>query len=425
MPRITGLDGAITFGVTGAILALNLVTGVILARQLGVEGRGEFGAVTVAPTMASWLFALGASQAVAYHLSRRPQDSGGLLSAWLIVLTVSGLAGLVVLQIVLPTLLMAQPPATVLLARLWATTILVTLFGEAFTGSLLADHDFRFYNGIRLAQQLVIAGAYVALAVAHSLTVQAALIAVTLGYATYAGAAAVRSLSRHRLSRPDARLARESVWFGVRAHGSNLAFVTTARLDLLILPAMATATAVGLYSVASNASWVIVTLAASLAPFVLPAAARAGSRSPIVVGQALRWCLLIAVLAGAALGAVAESLVVWMFGPSFQGTASLLRILIPGCVAYAGAQVLWSGLSAMGQPGRAALSQVPGVLVTIVGLLWALPRYGVSGAAVVSATAYAVSFLAALYAYLRSNTREDRLIFMRAGISLGLRQAQI
>src|SRR2546421_7539907 len=88
-------ETAITFGFSGLILLTNLVTGVIIARDLGPSGRGELAAITNTAAWIGVLFVLGCREAVSYHQARHPEDTGRLLSTWLVLLLPS--AGLAIL----------------------------------------------------------------------------------------------------------------------------------------------------------------------------------------------------------------------------------------------------------------------------------------------------------------------------------------
>ena len=90
-PLIRGPDSRtrhliMTFGTTAAVLAMNVVTGVIIARGLGPDGRGELTAIVALPQTFGWLFALGSVQAISYHMARRPEDAPRLIGTWLSVL---------------------------------------------------------------------------------------------------------------------------------------------------------------------------------------------------------------------------------------------------------------------------------------------------------------------------------------------------
>jgi O-antigen/teichoic acid export membrane protein len=60
-------------------------------------------------------------------------------------------------------------------------------------------------------------------------------------------------------------------------------------------------------------------------------------------------------------------------------------------------QVLYAGANAMGQPALPSFAELAGMVVTIIGLVALVPRYGYIAAAAISTVAYVTSFLAMLW----------------------------
>ena len=141
-----------------------------------------------------------------------------------------------------------------------------------------------------------------------------------------------------------------------------------SRLDLMIIPAFLAASSVGLYSVATNISWVVVSISAAIAAIVLPAAARHAEDGVPVVVRALQATFLVASDAGG--GDCARrraSRSGSSTGTTSRAASCPLRLLLPGSVCYACAAVLWSGLYALNRPLTAAASQGLGLVVTVIG----------------------------------------------------------
>lgn len=260
-----GRHGALTVAVTVATLCVNLITGVLLARVLGPEGRGEITAIFAAVPIVGWLFSVGCRQAVTYHHSKRPQDGGALLGTWLVLIAPLGIVATLAGHAVLPQVLAAQDEETLQLARLLMLSLVLFFLSEVVYGVLLGDRDFVFYNGMRLGQPLVIAAAYVGLSAVGALSVGTAVLATFLASFADTLVVTTRVWRRHGLARPDPRQAARTLWYGVRAHGTSAGGAVTSRLDVMIIPAFLSAASVGLYSVATNVSWIVVAVSGSLA----------------------------------------------------------------------------------------------------------------------------------------------------------------
>jgi O-antigen/teichoic acid export membrane protein len=393
---------AFTFGSSTLILLVNVLTGVLIARALGTSGRGEITAIMALPATIGWVFAMGCLQAVSYHQARHPEDGGRLISSWLVLLVPLSAVAILAGYALLPVLFASQTDKATDLAQIFLLTIVSQLFAEVTFGVLLGDHDFTFYNLVRFLQPAFTAVAYVALWLLDEFTVGTALLGTFLVSVLLSAAVTVRILRRHPLARPSTALMRSTLWYGVRAHGANLGGMVNARLDLVIIPAFLAASSVGLYAVAIAATSVIPIVAGALSTLVLPAAARQGRRGVRTVIRSLHATLAVAFALALGLAVLAEPAVTLVYGSSFDGSVSPLRLLLPGTVLYAAASVLWSGLYAANRPFTATLAQAAGALVTVVGLLLFLRGGGVDAAALVTTASYTVVFVVALVLYRRA-----------------------
>lgn len=388
-------------GFDGSILALNLITGIAVARALGPAGRGEIAAILILTQMTGWLFSLGSTQAISYRLAQHPEDGGKLLASWGALGAAVTLLAIGLVELVLPTLFSAQTPETIDLARIYAATIALMIAQGVLNGMLLGDHDFFVYNLSRFVGPMVIAVTYIVLWATGTLSVEAALAINAAAVGISCLVASIRSLRRHGLARPSSALLRNTLWYGLRAHGGSVAGLVNYRIDLLIVPAFLGAASIGLYSVATNVSGIIGTLTGTIAVLVLPVAARSQEQSARTVIRTLHVVLLIGVAIALPLWILADIALRLVYGADFGAAAPALRILLPGEVLDAAAMVLWSGLLAANRPFLSSVAAAPAAILTLVGLLLFLDRGGIEVAAIVSTSAYTVVFVISVVLYRR------------------------
>lgn len=386
-------------GFDASILVMNLVTGIVIARALGPTGRGEIAAILLLAQLAVWFFSGGATEAVAFRLARKPGDGPRLLGSWLAIGIPLALLAIVVGQVMLPILFSAQTPETIALGRIYIAIVLVMMLQAVQYGMLLGSHDFFFYNLIRFLQPAVIATAYLILWIAGALSVELALAINAAATCTAFAVAGGRLLRRQGIGRPSKTLLRETLSYGLRAHMGSIAGLVNARLDLLIVPAFLGAASVGLYSVATNVTSIIITLTATIATIVMPVAARRNKRSARTVIRTLHVVLLIGVAIAVPLAIVANIALGIVYGADFEGAATSLRILLPGVVLDAAAMVLWSGLLAENRPFLSSVAAIPAAILTVVGLVLFLKDGGIDVAALVSTCAYTVVFVISVFLY--------------------------
>ena len=295
----------------------------------------------------------------------------------------------------------AQTDTAIELARIYLIVIPVIAYQQIFSGMLLGDHDFLYYNVTRFLYPALAAVIYVACLLFNAFSVEWALIANGAAMAVALALSVWRSLRHHGLARPDKALLRHTFKYGVKAHAGSTAGLVNARLDMIVIPAYLAAASVGLYSIATNVTSIITTLTGTVALMALPIAARQkGAPRPILItlqtamGISLAIAIPLAILAPVLLGLV--------YGAEFEGASTALRLLLPGAVLGAGVNVLAAGLLAANRPLTVSVAAGLAAVLTIGGLIVFLPIGGINAAAIVTSAAYVVEFTLMAELYRRS-----------------------
>ena len=74
-----GVAGSLATGIAGQVVLV--ASGVLAARALGVEGRGDLAAIVLVPSILIQLGTLGMPLAMTYYVARDPEGSRTLLTA--------------------------------------------------------------------------------------------------------------------------------------------------------------------------------------------------------------------------------------------------------------------------------------------------------------------------------------------------------
>jgi O-antigen/teichoic acid export membrane protein len=376
-------------------LALNMLTGVIVARVLGADGRGALTAIITAPPVLGWILGMGCGKAVTFFLTRNPTLGAKLFSTWLAIMVPIAVVAVTIGEIALPTLLSAQSAQTLSLARLYMPTIILVLLSDLLLGLVLGEQQFLFFNILRFAQPAGAAAAYIALWLTGFFSLESAIATQAVTAFGVVAAATIHVVHTHGLAWPDLKIGKSTFWYALRTHGEIISGTITQRLDLLIVPAFLAASRVGFYAIATNTSWIIVTVSGALATILLPAAVHRGESGRALVIKSLHTTLIIGVVLGGGLFLLADPVIRIVYGEGFAESVLPMRILLPGAIVYAAASVLINGLYAENRPFMATIAQVVGMVVTLVGLLAFLRPGGILAAAIVSTVAYGLVFAAA------------------------------
>lgn len=379
------------------IAAVGLLTGPLLARALGPEGRGLLAAILVPLGLAPVLAGLGVGTFVATEVARGRRAAGLLLGSMLPITVASSVV--VVLASPAIAALFAGNRTTV--STLIVIGLCVLPIGLIFDLWINVAHGQERWNtliAVRLIPPVVMAVGISALFVADALSVAtAAGLSIVAGTLVVAPALpVVRRTGRLSLDRA---LTREGARFSAKAWIGGLGSAANARLDQLLMIRLVPPADLGLYVVAVTAAGFLVTpVLGALTSGSLPRFATAGRG---LVTSVLRVCLLGCIVVSALLAAALPFLIPPVFGSDFAGSVELAWILLAAGVPLTGVHVLSVALTASGHPGFSAVSQVVTLVITIPTLIVLLPMFGATAAACTSLGAYSASFLFLLVAARR------------------------
>lgn len=382
-----------------ALAALWAVPG--LTRTLGATG---FGLLAIAWSLVGWFSAadLGLSravtQSVARALSRGARDDAAALTwiALTLMLPVSVLAA-VLLWWSAPWLvgflkLGSGEREIGLRAVHWiALAIPTTVLMTTLRGVLEGARSFKLVTLLRVP--LGVAFALVPLAFAASGrgvvgAVQGIVLVRTIGFVAHAMAAvAVLPELRHvQFANADAR--RALLAFGGWTTVSNIISPLMNAMDRVSIGALVPVAAVAPYAIAFEGGTKIWLLTATLVPVLYPTFAallahdaRGAARR---LEQGNRAVLAVGLPALIGFAALAEpGMQLWVGRVLAPDAALALQWLAIGLAANLSGQVALAFVQAAERPALAAWGHIVELPLFVMGLLWAVPRYGAAGAAAV------------------------------------------
>jgi O-antigen/teichoic acid export membrane protein len=423
-PRRLRTDVGLMLGAKGAAMVLNVVATVIVARALGVSGRGAF-AVAFSLTLLLVQFGtVGMVTANPYFVARDPSARGRIVAnaVWMaVVLGTLGIAGGVLLRLIAPTLTQGLSWAELLVAiagvpaALAASFLQSVLLGEGRTITMnVIEVAMGIVTTVAMAIALLLLGAGVLCALAIS---TAGFIAAALAF----GVAAARGV---RVAwRPDVALARTMLGYGFRIYVATLVGFLVLRLDLLLVNGYLGERQAGLYSVVAALAQGMYVIPAVVGVNLFPRIARGGP-DEISAGVFRSFSLIYAALCLITIP-LAPVLIRVLFGRDFDGAVELYWWLVPGVFALGMLTVLSHHFAGRGFPLEAMLVWFVGLGVNLGLNLLFLDRYGTWIASLSSSIAYAV--LLALhvrmfardvggYGVLRPSARET-VRFLRVALS--------
>jgi O-antigen/teichoic acid export membrane protein len=378
-----------TTGASGVIAVIGLVTGILGARLLGPDGRGQLAAIQMWPSTLATFAMLGLPDALVYYSARKPTEAGQHLTSSvplaILAAAVFGAAG----YVAMPTLLAAQSDVTVAVAR-WYLLLLIPLF--ALVGlplhPLRGLNDFVSWNVLRVTPA---AGWLAVLLVVWSIDrIHAA--ALAIGHLALLGVLIVPVwlTARQRISgsfRLNPVVFRPLLGYGLPSAAGAVPSFLAARLDQFVIAAFLPAPMLGFYAVAVGWGAATQLLLSALGAVALPHIAV--QRTQIARLEAFvttgRLATLISVMITGTLLCLTPPAIPRLFGLNFEEAVPVacLAVLASGIGAWNLA--LEEGFRGLGKPAVTLWAELGGlvVLACAVGFLAGpFGLFGVAGAAV-------------------------------------------
>lgn len=359
--------------------ALSLLSGPLLARALGDAGRGEMAAVVVPVQLFGWMVVFGLPYAAAV-LSDRFGRTALLRAAWTaaIVVVVVGSAPLALFA---PALRPELSSTSLLWLRVGLFVAPLSIPSGVSIRLRLIERGAGWGLGITKTLYLYLFTTTVAvLALLDRLSIESAVAAWILCYLAHPMFVFVR----HRaFRRPTGQIEplRTMLRSGAPFALGSIAQVLLGRVDQLVMASTVPLRDLGVYAVAATAAQATLPLSRGIADTAF-AGLVSGSESSYSMAR-----LTFALSAGISLvlALSAPYLIPTIFGDAFTDSVPLLRLLLPGQVAFNTGLVLAQRFDALRRPGVPARGLVAAAVTNLILVVPVTVNWGATGAATLTA----------------------------------------
>jgi len=386
------------------ILLSNVVSSLIGARALGPAGRGDLLVIVLWPPVVAMLAGLGLPTAYRYWMAREPERVSPLFSNAVLYTLAVGVVSVVLADLIVPHLVGQRSPQVMMLLRVYQVNIPAALFLDLMRGLLEGTRRFGWAGAARMiffgVQAIGFAGLW---SVGH-LTVATAMITMITAQTTSMLLALIAVWRQLRPSwQPSWIEFKNSMHYALRDYPGGVADFTTLRLDQLVLAAMASNVAIGLYVVAVRLSEMTTLATDAIADALMPevAASKAENRAELLWARSLRLAIYMHLVLLPPLWLAAPLILRILFGETFVPATGAFRWLLLAAGVWSLGSIVISGLRGFGYPGLSTVAKFSAAAVTTVGLLVLLPRLGITGAAIASLIGYSVMLFIALFAFVK------------------------
>jgi len=358
---------------------LALLNSILVARALGAHRLGEYAYAMGLAGLFALLPNLGINPVVTRAVAAQPEHEGAVLP--IALRAQAFLAILVACAIPVFAALLPVQPVPLMYVMLAAAQLGLGTLGWPYLAVLAGRADFTKVAAIELVSALlgtacllgalVLAGGVPGVLVAH---------VVAAGVATLVA----RAFTRPSRRPPDHRamslrdLLRQAAPFGATAAVQSL----YTRLDVLLLGQLASARAVGLYSVAYKAPNLLTYVGSTVVGPLFPLMAQTGRmENPVAFQRAVRALGVLGPAVALALSGLAAPILRFLYGAEYEAAAPLLVLLAWSAAANWLYAPLAVALQARGCEGWWLANLIAALAMNAAGNLWMIPRWGAMGAA--------------------------------------------
>lgn len=368
---------------------ITAATGMITARALHPDGRGELAALGVWPNFLGNAMTFGLPSAIIYWSRRDPKENSSLVWAavplTVLLATCAALLGIWGI----PFWLAQYSPHVIHVAQVLMLNVFVVLWVSVAQAVVQANSDFAASNVALCLTPLCSFLLLIAVQATRGLTPASASIAYVLG-----GLPACFYLTYH-LRQPwngcVTRIwlaSRRLLQYGVRSYGVDLCGTLSLYVDQAIVIRLLVPGAMGTYVVALSLSRMLNVVHQAVATVLFPKVIGLNSSELIhLTGKATRVSTLTTAAFGLLVAALGPLALPILYGREYEAATGILNVLILEVIITGATLVLTRAFMALGRPGLVTMLQASGLIVSIPFLLFMVPRWGAYGASLALLTA--------------------------------------
>jgi O-antigen/teichoic acid export membrane protein len=381
----------LSLATSAAIQGLNALTGILLARSLGLLGRGDLAAILLWPGILAAVGSLGVTEAVTYETAAGSSPVRAIVGSSLIIATIQSIALIGIGAVIAPIVHNGRDTQVLYSTYLYLAYIPLNLITLCAIGVLNGLQQYLAYHTLRLMVIALMALGLVLLAAYQALTVRAAIVAY-LAANMLTAVSALLLLQRQGVLSLTCRYEtiRRLFGFGLRSHTTNVASLLNERLDQLVISIFLAPAKLGLYVIAVTMTSATTFIGSATAMVVFPVVAslRNPTERMTAATRYVRWILVGATCTAVPLIALTPLLIQVLFGKTYLDAVPVTRVLFAASVFLCTNYVVGAVLKAVGRPLDAGIAECLSLGVTAVGLVLLLPWLELIGAALTSLLAY-------------------------------------
>jgi len=378
----------------------NIVSGVLVARMLGAEGRGELAAVFLWPLIIATVGRLGVNEAITYFAAAEKFSLRAMHATGMAFLAVICPVMVIVGVLLYPAIFSGYRHEVLWVALVFLAFIPLNLIAicqqSLFRGAMMLLE----FNLLRTLIHIFFAvGVLLVWWRGHATVMDAALAMLAAnGFVVLLGAVllARRGIWFGRIERAAAR---EMLIYGAKVHYGDMGQFVGERLGQALISLMLAAAQLGLYTVAITIARGSLVIAETAELLAMPriAAQKSMTAKADILGAFMKGTFVLTIPGSLVLMAISPLILRFLFGAEFVPAHLTVDVLILANIPLAGKMLLAAGFFACDRAVLVGKIEMAAVAVLGVALSVLLPTMGILGAALAVLVTNTVSFGVLIY----------------------------
>jgi len=406
------------------MMVLNMGTGVLVARFLGPEGRGEQAAMIMWPQFIAFTLTFGIPSSLVYYYKKNKPYAAEYFTVSLIMAALLGVVSATVGIFMVPRFLSEYSASVILYAQISMLLCPIVLLSTYMSSALQAYDNYRLLNlsktsgpfiSLVLIFLLVATGQVTPMLTATAYLVSGLPIAAFVLYVL---------IKQIRLSFRNLKCrSKELFSYGIRAYAIDVLGTISMQLDQILVVAMLTPTQMGYYSVALALSKLPKIIQTTIVTVLFPKAS--GNDEQTVLRMTLlsfRIGVFITGLFCIAAVFLSSFAIELLYGQEFLNAVTTVQILLVREIVASGVSIMIQFYMANGKPGFISIMEAIGIMLNIPLMLWLLPAYGLPGVAIALLITALARLIFVSVMLRRRYPGQIQLLLTRADIQLVMRE---
>ncbi|UNK18766.1 oligosaccharide flippase family protein [Paenibacillus sp. N3/727] len=387
------------------ILGINVLTGIMIARYLGPEGRGEQAAIIMWPQFLAYCLTLGIPSALVYYMKKKDGNQGSLYITALYMSVILGCAAIVIGAFLIPFWMKGYSQEVIEFAT-WALVMSpIAMIGTVNTATLQSREEFHLYNVSRyfpLIGTLILLLGLVTIGHVTPFYTSVAYLFPVLPIALWI---TFKLVSQYKVSQSNKFTSgKKLLSYGIRSYGTDVAGTLSGYIDQILVVGLLSPASLGLYVVSLNLSKILNTIQNAITSVLFPKASGLQHTEAIqLTFKVYRISTLVTIIVGAGVFLVAPYLLILLYGQSFADAVPIFRILIFQTAITSLSWILSQGFMSTGKPGVVTIIRMSTLGLNIVLLNILIPLLGTEGAAISLLITSVVEFTVIFLVYTLNN----------------------